>query len=52
MKKINLLYLINELLITILISILTTVELVVLSILVLIEYITEGLKSGFRRIIT
>ena len=52
MKKINLLYLITELLILILISTVTLIATIVISFMILIDYITEGLKNGFRRNIT
>ena len=52
MKKINLLYLITELLILILISTITLIATIVISFMILIDYITEGLKNGFRRNIT
>ena len=52
MKKLNILYLISELLTLILKSIFTTAALIVISVLVLIEYIVEGFKCGFRSIIT
>jgi hypothetical protein len=51
-KKLNILYLISELLTLILISVLTTTAVIVLSVLVLIEYIIERFRRGFRSIIT
>ena len=56
MKKINLLYLIGELLSLILITLMTFVCLVILSVIVilseLIRIIKEGFNRGFRRSIT
>ena len=56
MKKINLLYLIGELLSLMLITLITFVGLVILSVIVilseLIIIINEGFNRGFRRSIT
>ena len=56
MKKINLLYLIGELLSLMLITLITFVGLVILSVIVilseLIRIIKEGFNRGFRRSIT
>ena len=56
MKKINLLYLIGELLSLMLITLITFAGLVILSVIVilseLIRIIKEGFNRGFRRSIT